>query len=934
MRRSAWTIILVVTVGLSGGSGKVSQTEPANRPLITQGLAHAHAGRMEQARQILRKALDLATSGEDSVGMGDAFRALAEVASRQGDVGAASALFEKARAAYERAEAREELGHLANHRGNDANRRSAYEEGERYYLEALHFFRSVGNLADQAAVLRNLTLAARLSIDQELAILDEALSLARTVRDRQREGLILHSQGDRLFVAGNYASALAHTEESLRLLEEIDPRSIHFARALTSLGRLKRVLGEPAESLRLNGRAVTLLAAAGDFDGAAQASHAMAVALVSQEPGTLGYIPLMDRALDFARKSTRARTLPWTLGNYAELIANHGGPLDEALRLLDEVDRLGPPNEASLRAKALVLEQLGNKAEALALIDRALEQTHGESTYQRSILNVDRSRLLEGLGRIVEAIDSSTQAISLVERVRHGLVPADETRRSYAERWHNVLARHVGLLARVGRVDEALVASEHSRARAFVDLLAAREEQARGPVRSAAVPPAAPVQGLAMRGSETRRFSTVEDLVADIRRRIPAESSPPRLAALDAALAAPPVTRADIVAAAASLRSHLLIYWVAEQDTAIWVVSPDGRMTSAKSAIGAAKLAALVRSTWAAAASPARGSADDAETLPAWTQALRGEGRLSFDATHQEAFRELHRALIAPVQASLPSGEDALATIIPHGPLFRLSFAPLLSPSGRYLIESLSLSYAPSVAALVQTARRPPSGAGVSLVVADPELPPGIARRERLARLPGASAEGRAVSDALGGRTTTLLRGAAASESRVRGAMAGRRVVHFATHGVIRDDQPMASFLALAGSGSSPDDDGRLTTAEVYELSLKADLVVLSACRSALGPVTGDGITGLTRAFFGAGTRSVIASLWDLPDVVTAPLLSRFYREWERSSSKAAGLRRAQLHMIGQLRAGRMVVDTPAGKFVVPEHPSLWAGLVLVGEPH
>jgi CHAT domain-containing protein len=222
----------------------------------------------------------------------------------------------------------------------------------------------------------------------------------------------------------------------------------------------------------------------------------------------------------------------------------------------------------------------------------------------------------------------------------------------------------------------------------------------------------------------------------------------------------------------------------------------------------------------------------------------------------------------------------------------------------------------------------------VSLVVADPELPPGIARRERLARLPGASAEGRAVSDALGGRTTTLLRGAAASESRVRGAMAGRRVVHFATHGVIRDDQPMASFLALAGSGSSPDDDGRLTTAEVYELSLKADLVVLSACRSALGPVTGDGITGLTRAFFGAGTRSVIASLWDLPDVVTAPLLSRFYREWERSSSKAAGLRRAQLHMIGQLRAGRMVVDTPAGKFVVPEHPSLWAGLVLVGEPH
>jgi CHAT domain-containing protein len=97
--------------------------------------------------------------------------------------------------------------------------------------------------------------------------------------------------------------------------------------------------------------------------------------------------------------------------------------------------------------------------------------------------------------------------------------------------------------------------------------------------------------------------------------------------------------------------------------------------------------------------------------------------------------------------------------------------------------------------------------------------------------------------------------------------------------------------------------------------------------------VTGDGITGLTRAFFVAGSRSVMASLWDLPDIGTAPLLARFYREWDASSSKAEAFRRAQLHIFRELRAGRMAVDTPAGRFVVPEHPSLWAGLVLIGEP-
>ena len=117
----------------------------------------------------------------------------------------------------------------------------------------------------------------------------------------------------------------------------------------------------------------------------------------------------------------------------------------------------------------------------------------------------------------------------------------------------------------------------------------------------------------------------------------------------------------------------------------------------------------------------------------------------------------------------------------------------------------------------------------------------------------------------------------------------------------------------------------------MYELSLDADLVVLSACRSAVGPVTGDGITGLSRAFFAAGSRSVMASLWDLPDVVTAPLLARFYREWRASRSKDDALRRAQLHVIQQLRNGRIAIDTPAGRYVVPEHPSLWAGLVLMG---
>ena len=90
---------------------------------------------------------------------------------------------------------------------------------------------------------------------------------------------------------------------------------------------------------------------------------------------------------------------------------------------------------------------------------------------------------------------------------------------------------------------------------------------------------------------------------------------------------------------------------------------------------------------------------------------------------------------------------------------------------------------------------------------------------------------------------------------------------------------------------------------------------------------------GLTRAFFYAGTPAVMATMWDLADEPAHYLVPRFYREWERSGDKADALRRAQLSLIRALRAGRVTIATPAGPLVLPEHPSLWAGFVLLGNP-
>jgi CHAT domain-containing protein/tetratricopeptide (TPR) repeat protein len=935
MTSSAWWLPLAMAIALA----QDPSTYPLSRKLIEQGIAHSSAGRMEDAVRVLREAVALATASGDPSQRGHALRALAQVMSLRGDLPASHALFDDARAAFE--EKGDQLGIAAvlSQRGNDGYRRAAYEEAERYWLESLFVYQTIDSASDMAIQLRALTFLPG-PVEGELAVLDEALWQARRGGDRLVEGMVRAMQGDRLAEDGKYADALVHTEEAVRLMEAADPRSPHFARALTSLGRLKRQMGDPGEALALNRRAVSLLAAAHDFDGAAQASHAMALAIRQEKPGTPAFIPLMDQALAFARRSTRALTLSSMLMHYADmLVTQPDGDVAQASMLLDEAVGLPRVDWLSARVRSRLLRRLGQPSEALIEIEKALAPSTQATTYERSLQHWDRSALLEQFGRVTEALDSVERAISMVEQVRAHLVPNDLTRQSYAEQWRRLMADRVRLLAQTGRMDDALIAAERGRARALVDLLASREESVRGQMRVAALTPA---DSAHIRGVATP-FASYEDLIAELRRRAPMRAVPPESAALDAALAAEPVTLSHVKSAAATRHSHLLIYWVAADHTLIWVVAPDGRITSARSAIGEQALASLVRATWAALAPVSAraasrsadgdvGGAEEDREPPAWSPVLRGDGRLAFDTRSQLAFRSLDRALVAPVRQWLPRGDDSLITIVPHGPLFRLSFGPLMSPAGRYLIEDARLSYTPSVAALIHTSRPLRDTGDRSVVVADPDFAPAIAKRERLVRLAGASAEGQAVSKALGSRAT-LLRGTAAGEAQVRAALPGARVVHFATHGVIRDDRPMASFLALAGSANSPDDDGRLTTAEIYGLSLDAELVVLSACRSALGPVTGDGITGLARAFFAAGTRSVIASLWDLPDVVTAPLLSRFYREWEASASKAQGLRRAQLHVIRELRAGRMAVDTPAGRFVIPEHPSLWAGLVLVGDP-
>lgn len=227
--------------------------------------------------------------------------------------------------------------------------------------------------------------------------------------------------------------------------------------------------------------------------------------------------------------------------------------------------------------------------------------------------------------------------------------------------------------------------------------------------------------------------------------------------------------------------------------------------------------------------------------------------------------------------------------------------------------------------------RRPNARASKFLLVADPSLGSRSRLDLPLPPLPGARAEARAVASSVPTGRVAIVEGVDATEATVRRIAGANGVVHFATHAIVKDDDPFASFLALRPTSPESATDGLLTASEIYGLSLNADLIVLSACRSGGGRVTGDGIATFARAFIYAGSASVVTSLWDVADEPTNKLLPAFYQSWLAGASKAAALRSAQLRFLRELRAGRIHVSTPAGTITLPEHPVFWAGFGLVG---
>ena len=288
---------------------------------------------------------------------------------------------------------------------------------------------------------------------------------------------------------------------------------------------------------------------------------------------------------------------------------------------------------------------------------------------------------------------------------------------------------------------------------------------------------------------------------------------------------------------------------------------------------------------------------------------------------------KLYDLLLRDALAQLPTSINRLI-IIPDGALHHLPFAALRSaPDAPPLGSVYEITIVPSATVWRRVrAEDHPLQSPRTLVVADPDLPMSIRNarvaKERgwwpgvseLGRLPYSRTEARSVHSHMGADGRLLI-GADAGEATVKSAIKEPfTLVHFATHAVIDETNPERSAVVLASDAAS--EDGLLQAREIADLRLTGRVVVLSACRTATGAVlAGEGVMALSRAFFEAGARTVVGTLWAIRDDSAAQFFDMFYASLRRGSSVGAALTDARQEAI---RRGM-----PA---------ATWSSIVVVGD--
>ena len=783
--------------------------------------------------------------------------------------------------------------------------RADYAIALKVLADALAIGESIQNNEVIAAALANLAIVYRLTGDYQGSIDTNKRSLAIAIAgdDRYTQGRVYSNIGLVYMNQGHYREALEAYDKSL-VLKRATSDAADVATTLSNIGIVHELQGNLDLSLDYYQRALA------EHQKLSSGSQAVGIQLgnigtVYREMGRLDLaLENFQRALDINQRNSDQRGIATQLYNVASILRRQGRK-DEALASYRKSLAIREPiNDRagiieSLHAISNMLAESGQFADALTAVDRAV--AIGRDLKSNDLL----WEPLKSTGDIkyqthdlAGAEAAYRLAIDTIETLRSEVAGGAESRRRFFEDKLEAYHHLAATLLDEGRQPDALAVVERARGRVLFDVLDSADVAVR-PLTDA---------------ERERQQSLERNVVAATARRDAEQIRKARLAldevrdALDARYPVRRLARGDAQqpdprALAADLlsdpRAAIAEYAVTGSATYLFVLT----RTDGLPAVTAFKIPV---------------TRDDLRIRAAAFNRKLGSRALDF---HVDA-RALYDTLLKPARIAL-AGHTQLV-IVPDDALWTIPFDALEPTQGTAVIDEATIAYAPSIAVLHamherRAALTSKGGAPRLVVAADPA--------SDLPRIPDAVRQAAALTTLYGAGTRSFV-GAAASEPAVRGASGDATVLHFATHGVVDDANPMYSFLQLTKAKPGEDDarvDGRLEAWEIVTLKLDAAVAVLTACDTARGKIRGgEGVIGLAWAFFAAGTPATVVSLWQLDSTSATTLTLAFHRRLHAALLKGNGRVAENLHA-----AALEMRRDPRFR-----HPFYWAGFVAVGDAY
>jgi len=777
-----------------------------------------------------------------------------------------------------------------------------FASGTRETERAVAAFKATGDVYQQGVALRNLGLAYAESgeVEKALATTQSALKAAEATGDGKLLALVRNDLAFMHNARGEFALAIDAYRKTLDALAA-NPYPMAEAVAWINLGIAYGQLGDGEQALDAYAKGEKAATAIDCWSCLAEIAVDRGDDLLD-EGHAADAEAAYKRALEIADAHALARQRAEALRGLGRS-AMAAQDWDRARTLFeqarDELHRThGVVNESVVYAMLGDLEnRLGRFAEARANYDKALELARqADNQAWQAVAYASRARIAKETGDLAAARTDIEQAIALIESERTR-ISAPDLRTSYFGSKRSYYELYVDILMRLDRAGDALVVAERARARELQEQLAERaidvdrdvdpkliaaERDAEDALHALAYQLSQVADGDAKaRSALLARIDEASRALDAARGRIRAAN--PRYAELKH-----PVTLSveEIQRNLVDANVSVLEYWLGDEKSYLWIVSQD-----ALHAFALPSRAAIERDVEALRAKLLAPAAAAATSIPI-------EQRAAADAAGIEAARNAATTLRGEI---LPPTARALirhdVAIVADGALQSLPFA--------VLGNDVAHVYLPSIGTLrgLRAIDRPAVAANRVAILADPvfraddERLGGRAGHEpasdtlllraateagiaNLPRLPHTRDEADAIA-ALADRDASWL---ALDFAANRAAAVGAHwndfgVAHFATHALLNARHPELSGIVLSLYGKDGRaEDGFLRVNDIYNLHMPADLVVLSVCESAAGnSVGGEGAANLARAFFYAGARRVVASLWPVDDRASVAFMRAFY---------------------------------------------------------